>query len=318
MSLKTASRAINGEPNVAPATREKVRAAARSLGFRRNAVAADLARGGASSVVGFIAGDLANPFYSAVAGGMERELRRRGHQLMITSSDEDPERERDLTAELMERRVGALIVTPAGADHEALGREVEDGLPVVLVDRPVAGLDVDSVVIDNRGGVAAAVEHLLAHGHRRIALIGDDSDVWTFQERREAFVDTLVAHGVENPERYVRPGAHDAGLARAFVSEILEDEEPPTALLAANNVITLGTLQSLREHRSRHVALVGFDDFAAGDLLNVTVVDYDAGELGRHAAMLACLRIEDPTRPTHSVVVPTRLVARGSGEITPA
>jgi LacI family transcriptional regulator len=100
VSLKTASRALNDEPNVVAATREKVRAAADALGFRRNAVAADLARGGTSRLVGFVTGDLANPFYSALASGIERVLRDGGLQLITTSSDEDPRQERSLTGRL--------------------------------------------------------------------------------------------------------------------------------------------------------------------------------------------------------------------------
>ncbi|WP_435738224.1 LacI family DNA-binding transcriptional regulator [Cellulosimicrobium sp. PMB13] len=319
VSLKTASRVLNDEPNVAAPTREKVQDAAQRLGFRRNAVAADLARGGSSRLVGFVTGDLANPFYSALASGIERELRHHGLQLITTSSDEDPERERSLTEALVERRVGALVVTPTATDHSALQRELDGGLPVVFVDRPAQGVEADTVVIDNRGGMRDAVTHLLAHGHRRIALVGDESRLWTFQERRDEFVATLRGAGVESPQHYVRDGAHDADLARAFVTELLALPEPPTALLTANNKITVGALQALREHAggagAAPVALVGFDDFALADLLDVTVVGYDVVEMGRKAAALAVSRSEDPDLPPRLVVVPTRLVVRGTGEV---
>ncbi len=247
VSLKTASRVLNGEPNVATATRERVQDAAASLGFRRNAVAADLARGGLSRLVGFITGDLANEFYSALASGIERELREHGLQLLTASSDEDPEREASLTGELIERRVGALIVTPAGADHSALRGEIAAGLPVVVVDRPAAGMDADTVVIDNRGGTRAAVGHLLAHGHRHIAFVGDEPHLWTYQERSDEFLAALREAGVADAERWVRSGAHDAAAARDLVLELLAAPEPPTAILAANNRATVGTLQALRD-----------------------------------------------------------------------
>jgi len=325
VSLKTASRVLNDEPNVAAPTRAKVQDAAQRLGFRRNAVAADLARGGSSRLVGFVTGDLANPFYSALASGIERELRHHGLQLITTSSDEDPERERSLTEALVERRVGALVVTPTSTDHSGLQPELDGGLPVVFVDRPAQGVDADTVVIDNRGGMRDAVTHLLAHGHRRIALVGDESRLWTFQERREAFVATLREAGVEDPDRYVRDGAHDAELARTFVTELLALPEPPTALLTANNKITVGALQALRDvglgtgadamPGSRRVALVGFDDFELADLLHVTVVGYDVVEMGRKAAALAVSRAESPELPPRLVVVPTRLLVRGTGEV---
>ena len=322
VSLKTASRVLNNEPNVATATRERVQTAARALGFRRNAVAADLARGGASRLVGFVTGDLANPFYSALASGIERELRGRGLQLITASTDEDPERERELTEELIERRVGALVVTSTARQHDALRDELAGGLPVVLVDRPALDVEADTVVIDNRGGVRDAVTHLLAGGHRRIGLVGDESRLWTFQERKEAFVATLVEAGVADPERYVRDGAHDADRARAFATELLSLDEPPTALVTANNKITVGALHALRDREGttggrRDVALVGFDDFELADLLGVTVVGYDAAEMGRQAAALAVARAADPSRPAQLVVVPTRLVPRGSGEVPP-
>jgi LacI family transcriptional regulator len=336
VSLKTASRALNGEPNVAVATREKVQAAADALGFRRNAVAADLARGGASRLVGFVTGDLANPFYSALASGIERTLRAHGLQLITASTDEDPAQERLLTEALIERRVGSLIVTPTATDHSALAAEIDGGLPIVFIDRPAQGVDADTVVIDNRGGVRLAVEHLLANGHRRIGLVGDVSRLWTFQERREGFVETLRAAGVAAPERYVRDGAHDAASARVLVTELLALPEPPTALLTANNKITVGALHALREvpgadpssaggaatagrategTTGRPVALVGFDDFNLADLLGITVVSYDGAEMGRRAAQLAISRATDPDLPARLVVLPTGLVPRGSGEV---
>jgi LacI family transcriptional regulator len=323
VSLKTASRVLNREPNVAAATRERVLDAAASLGFRRNAVAADLARGGFSRLVGFITGDLANEFYSALASGIERELRQHGLQLLTASSDEDPERESSLTGELLERRVGALIVTPAGADHSALRGEIAAGLTVVVVDRPAAGMDVDTVVIDNRGGTRAAVEHLLAHGHRRIAFVGDEPHLWTYQERSDEFLAAMRDAGVSDAERWVRSGAHSAAAARDLVVELLEARggqapERPTAVLAANNRATVGTLQALRDTPGGDgVAVVGFDDFELADLLGITVVAYDAVEMGRRAAELAVARCADPDRQMELVVLPTRVVARGSGERPP-
>ena len=316
VSLKTASRVLNGEPNVATATRERVQDAASSLGFRRNAVAADLARGGFSRLVGFITGDLANEFYSALASGIERELREHGLQLLTASSDEDPERERSLTGELLERRVGALIVTPAGADQSVLRGEIAAGMPVVVVDRPAEGMDVDTVVIDNRGGVRAAARHLLAHGHRRIAFVGDAPHLWTYQERSDEFLTVMRDAGVPDAERWVRSGAHDVAAAHDLVADLLTGPEPPTAVLAANNRATVGTLQALRG-TGRELAVVGFDDFELADLLGITVVSYDAVEMGRRAAELAVARSADADRLVEPVVLPPRVVTRGSGERLP-
>ncbi|RXR25744.1 LacI family transcriptional regulator [Oerskovia turbata] len=319
VSLKTASRVLNDEPSVAEATRLKVRAAADTLGFRRNAVAADLARGGGSRLVGFVTGDIANPFYSDLAGGIERELRKHGLQLITTSSDEDADQERELIDALIERRVAALFIAPTAADHSYLHAELATGVPVVFLDRPPSGIEADTVVLDNRAGAAAAARHLLAQGHRRIALAGDLSRLWTFRERHEGFVGALHAAGIEDPERYVRDGLHDATTAREAVLELLALDEPPTAILTANNKITQGALRALRTGHGtrRDVALVGFDDFELADVLDVTVVGYEISAMGQAAARLAVDRIESPGGAPRLRVVPTVLVPRGSGEIAP-
>ncbi|MFF3063967.1 LacI family DNA-binding transcriptional regulator [Oerskovia sp. NPDC057915] len=319
VSLKTASRVLNDEPSVAEATRLKVRTAADALGFRRNAVAADLARGGGSRLVGFVTGDIANPFYSDLAGGIERELRKHGLQLITTSSDEDADQERELIDALIERRVAALFIAPTATDHSYLHAELASGVPVVFLDRPPSGIEADTVVLDNRAGAAAATRHLLAQGHRRIALAGDLSRLWTFRERHEGFVAALREAGIEDPERYVRDGLHDAATAREAVQGLLALDEPPTAILTANNKITQGALRALRTGHGtrRDVALVGFDDFELADVLDVTVVGYEISVMGQEAARLAVDRIESPGGAPRLRVVPTALIPRGSGEIAP-
>lgn len=318
VSLKTASRVLNDEANVAPATRERVRRAAADLGFRRNAAAADLARGGGSTLVGFVTGDLANPFYSAVAHGIERELCPRGLLLVSASSDEDPGRERSIVATLVERRVRALVVAPTADDHAYLADEVAAGLPVVFVDRPPAGLAVPAVVLDNRGGVRSATTHLLDQGHRRVGYVGDLPRLWTASERCDAFVATLATAGVPDPARYVRTGAHDVASARAAVAGLLALDEPPTALLAANGRLTLGALHALADAGLRpgvDVAVVGVDELEAGDLLGVSAVAYDAAELGRRAARLALGEagvVPGAAGGDGVDVVPTRLEVRAS------
>ena len=316
VSLKTASRVLNNEPSVSEATRLKVRAAADALGFRRNAVAADLARGGVSRLVGFVTGDLANPFYSDLASGIERELRNHDLQLITASSDEDADQERDLIDALIERRVAALLIAPTAEDHSYLQSELATGVPLVFLDRPPGGIEADTVVLDNRAGAEVATDHLLADGHRKIALLGDLPRLWTFRERREGFIAAMTRAGVEDPERYVRDGLHDAEAARAAVVELLALDDPPTAILTANNKITQGALRALHPDL-RRVALVGFDDFELADILGVTVVGYEVATMGQEAARLAVSRIASHSGEPRLTVVPTRLVARGSGEVSP-
>src|SRR5690349_2630169 len=163
VSLKTVSRVINDEPGVAAATAERVSAAIAELGFQRNDLARSLRQGVTSSTLGLLIGDVANPFYSAIAQAVEAAARERGYMLITASCEEDPARERELVGALLRRRVDALLLVPAGPEHAYLG----DGTPVVFLDRPPAGLEADCVLLDNLGGARIAVEHLLAHGHER-------------------------------------------------------------------------------------------------------------------------------------------------------
>lgn len=315
VSLKTASRALNGHPHVTPETLNKVRTAADELGFRLNGIARELRSGTAS--VGLVIGDVANPFYARIARGAERVLRARGLQLVTTSTDESPEVERAVAGELVERRVRALLVVPSSPDQAYLEAERRHGLPVVMLDRPPVGLDTDTIVLDDRNGARAAAEHLLAGGHRRVGLIGDFSRLSTHRERIAGFSDAMRAADVPDWERYVRSGSHDVESAEALTRELLALPEPPTALFATNNRNTTGVLHALRDS-GRRLALVGFDDFDLADLLGITVVAHDPVEMGRMAAEIALARLDGDDGPPRTVVLPTWLVTRGSGEHPPA
>ncbi|MFI1994844.1 LacI family DNA-binding transcriptional regulator [Actinoplanes sp. NPDC020271] len=316
VSLKTASRALNGEPNVAEETGQRVRAAAEQLGYRLNGLARELRRGGRSAMVGLISGDLANPFYSAVASGAERELRRHGLLLVTANNDENVTQERQLVDVFLERRVRALLIVPSGGGQEYLARDDTGGVPVVFLDRPPQGLAADSVLIDNEGGARAAAEHLLAGGHRRIALVADLARTASQRARIDGFAAAMRRAGNPDWDRYLRTDVHDAATAERTIGALLALDEPPTAIFTTNNRLTTGALRVLAG-RPRPPALVGFDDFELADVVGTTVVAHDMVALGREAARLACARISGHAGPPQTVVIPASLIPRGSGEIAP-
>lgn len=313
VSLKTASRALNGEPYVSAATANKVHAAAAQLGFRRNAIARDLRAGARSSLVGLIISDLGNPFYSRVARGAERRLRAAGLQLISASSNEDPTLEQTLIAEMLERRVSALLIVTSADEHGYLDTERRLGLPVVFLDRAPADIVADAVVLDNAGGMRRAVEHLLERGHRRIGLVGDLVRLATHSERVSAFEAALTAAGVLDWQRYLRADCHDADTAERAVREVLAIDPPPTALVTTNNLITIGALRAMRG-RSDRPALVGFDDFDLADVLGVTVVAHDPERMGELGAEQILTRLGGTAGPARRMLLPTELIERGSAE----
>ncbi|WP_305782512.1 LacI family DNA-binding transcriptional regulator [Symbioplanes lichenis] len=313
VSLKTASRALNDEPNVAEDTGRRVREAADRLGYRINGIARELRRGATSALVGLISGDLTNPFYSAVASGIERELRQHGLQLVTANNDEDAELERSLVEAFLQRRVRALLVVPSGERHDHLAVE---GVPFVFLDRPPAGLAADAVLIDNVGGARAAAEHLLAGGHRKVALVADLARKVPQRGRIDGFVQAMGAAGNADWEPYLRTDVHDVGRAEQVVRDLLALPAPPTALFTTNNRLTTGALRALRGVPDPP-ALVGFDDFDLADVIGATVVAHDSVAMGREAARLAHERISGFRGPARTVTISTSVIPRGSGERPP-
>lgn len=318
VSLKTVSRVVNCESNVAPATTKQVQKAITRLGYLRNEHARALRQQRVLQMLGLVTEDVSNPFYSAIARGVEEEVRDRALLVVAGSSDEDPERERALLEMLCEQRVAGLLVVPTGGDHSFLAPEIGHGTAVVFVDRPPEDLAADTVLLDNFGGAKSGVEHLLAHGHRRVGLVGDLPGIYTTAERLRGYQVALASAGIGPASELVRLGCHDSDSATAAVHQLLALPDPPTALFACNNRITIGALQCLGG-MSEPPALVAFDDFELAPLLSppVTVVAYDQAEVGRRAARLVCSRIDGMDGPPLKSVIPTTIVPRGSGEVRP-
>lgn len=320
VSLKTASRAINGEPRVRPETRERVLRAADELGFKLNRMASMLRRGTLPAELGFVTGDLENPFYSSLAKGIELTARQHGLHLTIASSDEDPDTERSLVAGFVERQARGIILVSTLSTHGEYAGIVADGVPLVFTDRAPHGLDADAVVIDNRGGAETAVRHLLSYGHRRIGLVGDYARIETHRERLEGFEGAMAGAGVAVAQSFVAQGAHGVEGARELTERLLRLADPPTALFTANNRATIGALHAVRAMGTR-TAIIGFDDFELADYAGITVIGYDTIEMGRNAAKRAWERAdrgaEASIAPTLTTVIPTTLIVRGSAEFAP-
>ena len=322
VSLSTVSRVVTGSQQVDPEMAVKVEKAVEMLGYRHNLAAGNLRRAdGLSASIGLVFEDVSNPFFSAVHRGVEDVARSRSVLTLSGSSDEDPARERELTEAFLARRVDGVIIAPAATDHSYLARDVAAGMALVFVDRPPHFVDADSVVSDNAGGARTAVAHLAKAGHRRIAFLGDRPDIFTAAERQRGYLEALAQHGGEQDGALVRHPAFRAADVDATVRELLESEHPPTALFTAQNLITLGALRTLHELGLQdRIALIGFDDIPLAALLQpgVTVVAQDPYALGKHAAELLFSRLDGYRGPSRREVLPTTLIARGSGEIPPS
>jgi LacI family transcriptional regulator len=317
VSIMTVSRVINGEPGVLPETAARVEHAIRRLGYQRNDAARQLRRKGQpTQIIGMLVDDLANPFFAGLVRAVEDAARRRHYVVLIGSSNDSLEREREVVAAFCARQVDGLILVPVAGSHRFLASQMAQGIKVVCVDRPTAGLDVDRVLVDNRRAAQDAVRHLLDLGHRRIAFLGDREDVWTVSERYVGFEAAFGDLGLTPDPQLVRRGLRSRGEAAAAVAELMRAPQPPTALFTSNDLTTMGAIDS---GHSATVALVGFDDFALADKLTppVSVVTQDPAAMGATAAELLFARIAGDTSPPRELILSTRMVARGSGEVPP-
>jgi LacI family transcriptional regulator len=314
VSLSTVSRFVNGDPG-RPDLAARISQAIDMLGYQRDLTASTLRRADRSSAsIGVLVADVGNPFFAAVLRGIEEVARARGSLTVAASSDEDPVREKDLAVALTARRIDGLIVVPAGGDDGYLRAGRQASLPLAFVDRPPRFLEADTVLSDNAGGSAAAVRLLLARGHTRVAFLGDHERVFTCVERLRGYREAHAEAGLPLDPALVRLRLDEAGV-EAALRALIALPQPPTAVLASQNLLTIGTIRALRRLGThRRMALVGFDDVPLADALepSVTVVAQRPVALGRDAARLLFTRIDGFDGPARHIIVDTDLVERDS------
>jgi LacI family transcriptional regulator len=317
VALKTVSRVVNGEPGVRPQLAERVRSSIIELGYRRND-SARLLRKGQTASIGLVLEDIGDPFYATLSRAVEDVAHQNGALLLTGSSDEDPGRERELTLAFCARRVDGLIIIPASADHTYLLPELAAGVAAVFVDRPPGMIQADTVLSDNERGAFAGVIHLLGQAHRRIGFIGDSPHIYTAVRRHQGYLAAMAAAGQPVDPSWVTMTRPDQESVRLALRRMLGGPAPVTALFCGNN---RATALALREVQTvgRRLALVGFDDFELADLVmpGITVVAQNTAGLGRIAAGLLFQRLDGDRSPARRIELPTRLIARGSGEILP-
>lgn len=317
VGLGTVSRVVNGDPRVGSDKVTRVQAAIAELGFHRNELARALRPTQRADTLALLLGDLTNVFYASIAKAAVEAATKEGYAVVVGSVDEDPEGERRAVRQLVSRRVDGLLIVPDQGDHAFLAAELAgQNIPVVFVDRPATGIAADVVVLDNERGGALATEHLIARGHRRIAMLVAPS-YYTTGRRLRGYRRALRQAGIPvDPDLVMHLQEGSVDEAAAATERLLELDDPPTALFTSTNFLSEGALRAMG-HGSMRLALVGFDDFRFADMLPtpVTVVRGDAEELGRLGSRLLLDRIHGDTGPPQRLTLPVTLVARGSGEL---
>ena len=313
----TVSRVINGADGVTADTRRQVQAAVEQLHYVPNTLARSL-RSRQSHTIALLVSDIANPFWTTVARGVEDTAAENDYRTILCNTDEDPAKEANYLNLLVGRRVDGVIVAPATREKKRLALLKQQQVPCVLIDRRVDGFKADLVYGDSRTGARLLVEHLIGLGHQRIALINGPSTISSAQDRAEGYREALEQHGLGAEAGLVFQGEFKLVSGYQLAKQALLCDPPPTAIFAANNFIALGVLQALQEAGWRvpeDMALVCIDDVPFLSVINpfLTVAVQPAYEMGESAARLLIERLTvNRVGKAREVVLAPQLIIRKS------
>ena len=320
----TVSRVINNSPSVRPVTRKRVLSAIADLGYQQNE-AARMLRGQRTKMIGLIVPDLADFFFASCAQTVQDIAHAHGYMTLVAASARDPEMEIK-HAQLMAGRklAGVLMVTSTRGGDVRLQQLQSEGLPIVAFDRPIEGIESDSVVGEDRHGAEKAVRHLIQHGHRNIACVGYDQGTYTSIERTEGYVSVMRAAGYKPNIAADLSSFEDV---TKWVARIRKAKDRPTAVFSLNPVTSIRFLQALADAELSipdDIALIGFGDFELASLVSppLTTVTQPPVAMAKRAMALLLERITHSrageTLDTAKIVLPATLIVRASCGCKPA
>ena len=325
VSPMTVSRVVNGSAQVSPALRARVEQALAETGYKPNMLARSL-RAQRTDTIALLLPDMTNPFFTTLAHGVETAAREAGLTMFLANSDEREDEEQRLVQALLQRQVDGLLVATAGTGRETIRQCREQGVPLVLVDRPPQGdAEVDVVRADSETGSCELGRLLVGLGHRDLAVLSGPSTVLTAVERVTGFRRAVVTEA-GLPEPLVLHGSFSIASGHEMALAAMARTPRPSALFATNNFIAIGVLHALDELGIRvpaDIAVVGLDDLpeAMVTFPFLTVAAQPAFEIGSVSVAVLLDRLASPDRAPQEVVLPTRLVVRkssGSQVLLPA
>ncbi|MER2598691.1 MAG: LacI family DNA-binding transcriptional regulator [Caldilineales bacterium] len=334
VSIATVSHVINGTRFVSDETRDKVLAAIESLNYRPNAIARGLATN-STHKIGLIISDITNPFFTAIARGVEDVISSYQYNTIFCNTDEDPQRETNYLNLLAAQHVDGIIISPTGVHCDTLLALANSGVPIVQLDRRSPNITAPLVAVDNEAGSYQAIRYLLELGHRRIAYVMGIDTVSTQTERLNGWQRALTEAGVAVDEGLIvradprfygmqsgsgaatrRDSHHGLPAVHQAIRMILQTPQRPTAIFVANNQLTLGTLYALKEYGLRcpeDISLISFDDHDWAPLFNppLSVVRQPTHKIGLAAAELVMKMVKQQPVDTPPLL-PVELVIRAS------
>ena len=304
--------------SIRPETRDRIRAAAKKLGYRPNRLARSL-RMGKTHVIGIVAPCVTFSYFSEIIRSAEDVLSENGYVLALAHSDEKPDRERKSVSTLVQHNVDGLIIIPAGGgSRSGIFEEIsKDQVPCVLVDKKIAGSESAFVGTDDVGGAAKAVRYLASLGHRRIAFIRGPAGVSTAEDRFKGYLQGLQEHGLEYDARYAIGHDWTEEQGTAATHRLLDLHPRPTAIFACSDLLAWGVYAALADAGPRvpeDVSVIGFADLKPSHLLSVplTTLRQPSRKIGRRAAEILLGILSNESTDKQQILFPTELIVRRS------
>jgi LacI family transcriptional regulator len=317
VSIATVSRVLNESGYVSPELDARVRRAIATLGYQRNVLARNLRRS-ESLTIGVLIPNSDNPFFAEMAKGIEDFCFGKGFAVVLCNTDENPEKESAYLTTLYQQRVAGFIAVSTGQLTAHFERLMNDGCAIVVMDRELPGLQADSVVSDNYGGTRQAVQYLIDQGHRRIGLIAGQDTLETTKARWLGALDTLQKAGIHvDADLIYRQGDYLPQSGYVGARALLEQPNPPTAILAFNDLMAFGVLNYARTRGIAvpvQLSVIGFDDIllASFAVPSLTTVAQPKSILGQTVAEMLLRRIQGNKEAPVNLVLPTQLIVRES------
>src|SRR5512133_1256590 len=331
----TVSRVINNTGYIREQTRERVLAAVKELGYVPNSLALSL-RWKQTGILALVLTDITNPFWTTVARGVEDAASQAGLSIILCNTDEDEHKQERYLNVMLQRRVDGVLLVPVNGDPAAVDLIQRQSTPLVILDRRTPGAAVDVVRCDSEGGAYQLTQHLIALGHRRIAMLSGPQSASSAVDRAAGYRKALSENGIQAEQ--ILYGSFSVESGYQMARQALESQPCPTALFAGNNFIAIGALKYLRERGIQvpgEISLVGFDDLPQSLVVDpfLTAAAQPAYEMGfkatqrllqhltgqGHAAGSAAA---DPAGSstdeyTQEIVLPVSLMIRGSSGPAP-
>jgi LacI family transcriptional regulator len=312
----TVSRVINNSGYASEETRRRVEAAIEELSYVPNTLARGL-RSKRTNTLALVVTDIANPFFTLIARGVEDAASASGFTVIYCNTDESEAKEEKYINILVQKQVDGVLLVPAGNSSKSANFLHSNKVPLVLIDRSVPGFQTDLVRCNSESGAYELVKHLIDLGHKRIAAITGPHEVSTSEDRVSGYQHAMSEAGIENLAS-VYYGSFTQASGYELTNQVLAQNPTPTAIFGANNFLSIGILKALRDTHLKvpqDMAVVGFDDLPESLIVDpiLTVAAQPAYEMGQQATQLLLKRISnDASETNQEVILPTELIVRQS------